>query len=496
LLDQHRFYEHMIKPFLAALTIFSVSFPLSAQFSTEADRLKEHVNFLASDALLGRGFGTSQGREAAGYIADRMREAGIEPLNGSYYHPFSHRMGILNIEGVNVAGIIPGGDPELRDEYIVLGAHYDHLGWKMEEEDTVVYNGADDNASGTASIIEIGRNLAFSGEAPGRSVIIVAFDGEESGLIGSTRFVQDGVVPPHRIRLMLSLDMVGMVEANGGLDLIGVELLEDDERLTGELASDHEIRISKSNRRIGMRTDTAPFGEVGIPSVHAFTGLESPYHKPEDDADKLDYEGMAAVVEYLSDVTMHLSRVEKISDMRPTEETVEAAGGKRLIRPGIKLGLGTGQHNYQEEFFQGKSIFAGEAGFFLQIRPIPVLVIQPEVLYESRGSRHPDGRFRTHAITAPLNLQFSSPGSGMFRSYFQVGGYYTYYFGGSVGGDRIDFEDTYRDQEFGISFGLGFEIMNIQWGVCFRNGLTGILQDEDAGRIVSENIYFTLGYTF
>lgn len=482
--------------FILATTVLLITIPLSAQFSTEADRLKEHVHFLASDAMLGRGFGTGQGKEAAGYIADRMREAGIQPLEGTYFHPFSHRMGILNIEGVNVAGIIPGSDPDLKDEYILLGAHYDHLGWKLEEGDTVVYNGADDNASGTASIIEIGRNLAGARESLGRSVILVAFDGEESGLIGSSRFVEDGVVPPHRIRLMFSLDMVGMVEANGGLDLLGVELLEDADRLTGEIATDNNLRIARSNRRIGNRTDTAPFGRAGIPSVHAFTGLESPYHQPEDEADKLDYQGMARVVGYLSDATMYLSQVEKISDMQPSEETVEAAEGKKLLRAGVKFGLGTGRHNYQEEFFQGKTVFAGEAGLFLQIRPLPVLVIQPEVLYESAGSRHPDGRFRTHAVTVPLNLQFSSPGSGMFRTYFQAGGYYTHLFGGMVGGDRIDFENTYSDREFGISYGIGFEIMNIQWSVSFRNGLTGILQDKDAGRIVRENLFFTLGYTF
>jgi aminopeptidase YwaD len=480
--------------FSAALLLASV--PATAHFTGDTVRLKEHVYYLASEALLGRGFGTSQGREAAEYIAGRMQEAGIEPLEGSYFHPFMHRTGILNIQGVNVAGIIPGSDPALKDEYIVLGAHYDHLGWKIEDRDTVVYNGADDNASGTASIIEIGRKLAGGGVAPGRSVIIVAFDGEESGLIGSSHFVKDAVIPPEKIRLMFSLDMVGMVEANGGLELHGVELLTDAAKITVDLAANNNIHISKSNSRIGNRTDTAPFGQAGIPAIHVFTGLKSPYHKPEDDANKLDYQGMARVVSFLSDVTVYMSRVEKISDMQPSEQELKAVEEKNIFRAGIRAGIGTGQHIYQEEFYQGKSIFAGEAGFFLQIRPIQVLVIQPEVLYESNGSMHPDGHFRTHAVTIPLNLQISTPGSGIFRSFFQAGGYYTHYFAGTAGGANIDFQDTYEDHGFGINYGVGFEIMKVQWGVSFRKGLTSILRDEDAGRIVNESICFILGYKF
>ncbi|RPI44336.1 MAG: M28 family peptidase, partial [Bacteroidetes bacterium] len=345
---------------LPAILFLSLAFPVTARPYADTSLLKEHVYFLASDALLGRGFGSSQGREAAGYIAARMQEAGIGPLGGSYYHPFMYRTGILNIQGVNVAGIIPGSDPVLKEEYIVLGAHYDHLGWKMEDGDTVVYNGADDNASGTASIIEIGRDLV-AGKAPGRSIIIIAFDGEESGLRGSTHFVEDSTVPMEKIRLMFSLDMVGMVNANGGLDMLGVELLNESDKITGGIASENNINITKSNSRIGNRTDTAPFGKVGIPAVHAFTGVKSPYHRPEDDPDLLDYDGMARVVSYLSDVTRYLSQVETISDMQPSEEELQSAEEQKILRAGIRAGAGTGQHIYQEEFYQGKSIFAGEA---------------------------------------------------------------------------------------------------------------------------------------
>ena len=215
----------MLKNSILYAALIAVAIPLTAQFSTPVENLEKHVYTLASDSLLGRGFGTEQGVKAAEYIADQDRSAGIEPVNGSYFHPFNHRSGILNIAGINVAGIIPGNDPELKEEYIVLGAHYDHLGWKVKGGDTVVYNGADDNASGTATIIEIGRNMAANQGSLGRSIIIVAFDGEESGLIGSTHFVESSMVPPDKIKLMFSLDMVGMYKAHNGLDLVGVRKL-------------------------------------------------------------------------------------------------------------------------------------------------------------------------------------------------------------------------------------------------------------------------------
>ena len=226
----------MCKKILVLAAIITLAAPLSAQFTSTPEQLKEHVYILASDSLLGRGFGTPQGLKAAHYIAAEFEQAGIEALDGHYLHPFMHRSGILNIPGNNVIGVVRGNDPELKNEYIVLGAHYDHLGWKIVDGDTVVYNGADDNATGSSSIIEIGRNLVERKAELGRSIILVAFDGEESGLIGSNHFLSDSMVAPHQVKLMFSLDMVGMVEAHNGLDMKGAELLVACDYLVGELA--------------------------------------------------------------------------------------------------------------------------------------------------------------------------------------------------------------------------------------------------------------------
>lgn len=476
--------------------LIALAIPLTAQFTTPPETLERHVYTLASDSLLGRGFGTRQGSKAAQYIADQFRDAGIKPLNGEYFHPFNHRKGILNIPGTNVVGIVHGKDPNLKDEYIVLGAHYDHLGWKISGGDTVVYNGADDNASGTATIIEVGRNLVKMQESLGRSVIIVAFDGEESGLVGSTHFLKDSIVPLHKIKLMFSLDMVGMYEAHGGLDMVGVKLLNDYETIIGALAGEHHITIKKVNGRIEQRTDTAPFGKIGIPAIHTYTGLESPYHKPEDVAEDLDYDGMALVANYLSATTLHLSSAEKLSDLPGPQEGESIASSTKVFRTGIRLNTGSSHHNYPEEFYLGKSIFAVETGVFANIRAAGFLTIQPEVLYETKGSKHAEGIFRTHSITTPLNLLITTPYNGPFRAYFQLGGYYSYHFGGNLGNEPIDFQDIYTPHEYGISYGIGFELMNVQWGLYLQKGLSGLLRDQAGSEMMHENVYFMLGYIF
>lgn len=333
-------------------------------------------------------------------------------------------------------------------------------------------------------------------ESLGRSVIIVAFDGEESGLIGSTHFLEDSVVSPDKIKLMFSLDMVGMYEAHGGLDMVGVKLLNNPEEVTGELANTYNITIKKANGSIEQRTDTAPFGKIGIPAIHSNTGLESPYHKPEDVASALDYEGMALVTNYISATTHQLSSVADLSEMQGPKEGQADLSGTKVFSSGVRLNVGSNHHNYKEEFYKGKSIFSAEAGVFASIRAASFLIIQPEILYETKGSQHTDGNYRTHSITTPLNLLITAPDNVMVKTYFLIGGYYTYHFGGKVNGAEIDFQDVYNSQEYGLSYGFGFQVMNIQVGMTMRKGLSSILQDAASGSITNEGISFSLGYLF
>ncbi len=486
----------MLKSTLFVIVALTMTFQVMGQFNTPSSNLEEHVNTLASDALLGRGFGTPQGMLAAEYIAQEMENAGIAPLHGTYFHPFNHRKGILNIPGINVAGIIPGNDSLLKEEFIVLGAHFDHLGWKISEGDTVVYNGADDNASGSAAIIEIGRNMAASQASLGRSVVIVAFDGEESGLIGSTWFVENSIIPPHQIKLMFSLDMVGMYNTHGGLDMVGVKMLSDYEHVVVELAGAYGIKVSKANKSVGQRTDTAPFGNIGIPAIHTFTGLESPYHKPGDTAKKLDYDGMAKVSDFISSATLYLSTVPAISDMPALEEDADLVARTKTFRPGVRVNMGTGYHNFKDEAYRGKTILAFEAGLFGNIQLNRFLMVQPEVLYETKGSQSWDGDYRTHSVTTPLSLLLATPDESFVRAYIQVGGYYSYHFGGKMGNVTMDYDNTYAPHEMGLTYGIGMEAMNVQLGLYYQTGLTDFRQDSEGPKVTNQNFYVLLGVMF
>jgi len=287
-----------------------------------------------------------------------------------------------------------------------------------------------------------------------------------------------------------------MYKAHGGLELEGINLLVEGERITGELANQDDIIIRKANRRIEQRTDTAPFGNRGIPAIAPNTGIESPYHKPEDRAELLDYDGMALITDYLTDVTSELSNSEVLSEMALTEGGKDEASGSELFRKGVRINLGSGKHNYPGEFYNGKSIFSAGAGMFASIRATNFLTLQPEVLYETTGSQHADGTFRTHSVTTPLNLLITSPQSAGVRTYFQIGGYYCYHFGGKMGDIKIDFQDEYANQEYGMGYGFGLEVMNVQMGLNIRRGLSGLNRDSDATGMRQESIYFNLGFTF
>jgi hypothetical protein len=295
---------------------------------------------------------------------------------------------------------------------------------------------------------------------------------------------------------MFSLDMVGMYEAHKGLDLTGVRLLNNWEELTGELANKYQIQIRKANSSIGQRTDTAPFGELGIPAIHAYTGTESPYHKPEDEAHLLDYEGMALVTNYLSAATHKLASGQDLSNMKGPGEEVTAAAGSKVFKAGFRIGTGSSRHNYKTEFFEGKSVFAAEAGLFASIRVTNFLRLQPEVLYETKGSKHMSGNYRTHSVTTPVNLLLGPNSGAMVQTYFLFGGYYSYHFSGQLDGEPIDFQNEYDNQEFGLSYGFGFQVMNVQIGILIRNGLSSIRQDPAEGSIQQEGVAFSLGFTF
>ncbi len=446
--------------------------------NASAERLESIVYDLASDEYKGRGFGSEEGKRAADFIMFNFMEFGVEPFFEGYFQDFGYRTGVLNIKGKNVVGIVKGNNPDLSYQYIIVGAHYDHIGWKLSDGDTVVYNGADDNASGVASVIELGRLLAKEKEKLGRSVILVAFDGEESGLVGSNAFVddliqgEDPLINREDIVAMFSLDMVGMSSEHGGIELGGIESLTEYARFIEAASATAPTEIKKIGGGLENRTDTAPFGKIGIPATHVFTGTESPYHKPEDDSDLLDYGGMASIVDFMEALVVEISNAPEVKKTKGMDN-IATKGTIRHFNPGVNLNFGGSHFDFKDYYAQAKGIFSYSAGFFLETRISEVIAIQPELLYEWGGSQVATGKLHTHELTVPLSILFTTPDdSGMgVRVYYQIGGYYSYAFGGTEAGAALDFTNDYTNTDYGWIFGVGMEIMKFRIGYQLQSSL-------------------------
>ncbi len=227
----------------------------------------------------------------------------------------------------NVIAVLEGEGP-LAHETIVVGAHYDHLGmggpgtlapWTVE-----VHNGADDNASGTAGLLEVARRLATRGIKPRRRIVFIAFTGEESGLLGSKHYVRNPRFPLEDTVAMVNLDMIGRLNKNQ-LDVHGTGTANEFDELIDELNVVHQFDIQKSPSGYGP-SDHASFYPEEIPVIFLFTGLHKDYHRPSDDWDKLNIEGMRRVVDFAMDIIDHIDQM----DSRPTYQKSNAPRWSRF----------------------------------------------------------------------------------------------------------------------------------------------------------------------
>lgn len=481
----------------AAAIILLIGTTAFGQVTIPADSLKKHVYFLADDSLQGRGLSTKSGLMAANYIAGYFKQIGLKTIGANYLHPFITRQGPTTLEGNNVVGLVEGSDPVLKNEYVVLGAHFDHISYELKEGVKVIYNGADDNASGTSAIIEIGRALAANREALRRSVVLVAFDGEESGLIGSGEFVTQNIIPVKNIKMMLSLDMIGRYAESNSL-LIGVleGLKGGDEKLL-EIAAKQGITLKKAGENLSGRTDSKSFELAGIPAFPVSSGIIGPYHKPGDDPETLDYAGMEKISGLLYEFTVDVANRESIEPV--AKITAQAkSGGLPFLRFGAKANIGTGYHYYPHEFYNGKPKFNAEAGLITQLKITKNLALQPEVLYSTTASGLDTGNFRTHSLTVPVSLVIATRMNAQLqtRFYVNLGGYYRYHFAGSAGDHSLDFDKSFEQAETGVVYGMGVEVMKVLVSVNFKRGLSNIMQNKALGEFTSRATYFSIGYIF
>lgn len=269
--------------------------------------LIEDVRFLADERLAGRLTGSPGADSAAEYIARRFAEVGLQPGREGWFQEFTisptapgiRSARLASMKGRNVIGILPGRDPVLRREAVIVGAHYDHLGGgefgSLDPDSTGrVHNGADDNASGAAALIHIARSL--SATPPLRTVIFIAFSGEELGLLGSAHYVGAPLYGLDRTVAMINLDMVGRLR-NGRLIVYGTETAKEFPALLDSLNWYQGFDLKKQGDGYGP-SDQSSFYAAKRPVLHLFTDLHEDYHRTTDDWDKINFEGMARVISF------------------------------------------------------------------------------------------------------------------------------------------------------------------------------------------------------
>ncbi|HXI34194.1 MAG TPA: M28 family peptidase [Gemmatimonadales bacterium] len=281
-------------------------------------RERTDLQFLAADAREGRGVGTKGLQDAGAYIAAAFKRAGLRPGgdSGTYFQRFfipADAPAVLHTAfgGTpvrNVVGYVPGSSPALAGEVVVIGAHYDHLGLggfgSLDPDSTGrVHNGADDNGSGTTALLELARRLGTT--KPARTIVLVAFTGEELGDLGSDYYVKHSPHGPiDSVYVMLNMDMVGRMK-NDRLIVLGAATATEFAALLDSLnGSQFDLRASGDG---WGPSDHASFYGAHRPVLHFFTDLHEDYHRTTDDWQKIDFPDLARVTTFVERVAWTLA---------------------------------------------------------------------------------------------------------------------------------------------------------------------------------------------
>lgn len=209
-------------------------------------------------------------------------------------------------QGRNVAGYIEGSDPVLKNQYIIIGAHFDHLGWGVAGSlyrgaEPKIHHGADDNASGTAAVLELAEKFASLKDQVKRSIIFVCFSGEELGLLGSAYFADHNPVGNDNAVAMLNLDMVGRLNAEKELIVYGTGTTKDWKDILNKFNNDYKFKLTFNDEGYGP-SDQSSFYAKNIPVLFFFTGTHTDYHRPSDTADKINSAGEESITKYVYNV--------------------------------------------------------------------------------------------------------------------------------------------------------------------------------------------------
>ncbi|WP_149273862.1 M28 family metallopeptidase [Pareuzebyella sediminis] len=297
------------------ILLFSIQLA-QGQTDITTQEIYDHIAFLASTESAGRYPGGKKNKRVVAYIAKDFKKSGVQKVRGTYRQKFKATLRIDSakkapvVSTFNVIGTIQGSDSLLKNEYIVLGAHYDHLGLggpssKSEQRHTV-HPGADDNASGTAALLEIAEKLASVKNRLDRSVLFIAFGAEEQGLLGSKYFVENSPISIDQIKLMINMDMVGRLNDRQQIYMGGAGTFPKGQQLMKDLGKESDLNPLVHAGSVGG-SDHVSFYKKNISVLGIHTGGHPQYHTPEDTLDLIDLEGEKMVCDYIFNTILTLA---------------------------------------------------------------------------------------------------------------------------------------------------------------------------------------------
>ena len=294
----------------------------------KSENLKTNLTVIASDEMEGRETGSNGQKKAGNYIIEQYKNAGISFPNGatSYYQnvpaSFLNAKRNLNLQDSgNIWSFIEGSDK--KDEIVVVSAHYDHVGIENGE----IYNGADDDGSGTVALIEIAKAFQKAkneGNGPRRSILILHVTGEEHGLLGSRYYSENPLFPLANTVSDVNIDMIGRrddlhKDNNNYVYVIGSDYLSTDlynvcenaNKKHTNLVLDYKFNDKKDPNRFYYRSDHYNFAKNGIPSVFLFSGVHEDYHKPGDDVEKIEFDALTKRTKYAFAIAWEIANRDK-----------------------------------------------------------------------------------------------------------------------------------------------------------------------------------------
>ena len=310
-----------MKIFYESLTLsLLISFSVSSQ-QTNQESFKKDVEYLASEKLEGRFPGTNGEQLAANYIAEKFEKFGLTKLTDSYFQSFNFTLPSSPHEEVkfnqdtdtkiNAKNIIAFIDNKKKNT-VIIGAHYDHIGYggqySLDRGINEIHNGADDNASGTAMLLSLAKQLNNKNDLE-NNYLFIAFSAEELGLIGSRYFVNSDVFNKESINFMINLDMVGRLNAEKELSIFGVGTSSIFKQVVNSMNNNFKLKIIEDGTG---PSDHTSFYNKDIPVLFFHTGSHENYHRPSDDVNLINYKGMSEISNYIIDIIDELETYNKL----------------------------------------------------------------------------------------------------------------------------------------------------------------------------------------